>query len=138
MLIDAWRPPRPVGSLTVFFALPEGGVFVYLPGTGAMPVLLDELGVPLRDRGRSGEFGFEVSTEELALLDDELILAVDPYPGTSPSLDGVEASPVFAAVPAVRDGRYLRLTTEESQALLAASALSTPVALDALTRVLSG
>lgn len=136
--IASWTPPRRPGSITVFFAAPAAGVFVYLPGDGAMATLLADVGLPLPDRGMpAGEFGFDLATENLDQLDADLVLAVAPYPGDAAALDAIEVAPLFAAVPAVADGRYVRLDTGESQALLGASSLGVPFALDALTRALT-
>ena len=135
-LIADWNPPRRPSDVTLFFAIDATQAFVYNPGSTGMAGLLAAAGLTITDRGRpADEFGFMIAEENFDQLEADLLVAVEPYPGVV-ALNEVEASPLFARLPAVADGRYSRLTTEESQAVLTASSLSIPYALDVFTRVL--
>ena len=101
-----------------------------------MAGLLAAAGLTITDRGRpADEFGFMIAEENFDQLEADLLVAVEPYPGVV-ALNEVEASPLFARLPAVADGRYSRLTTEESQAVLTASSLVDPLRAGRVTCVL--
>lgn len=126
-------------GLTVVFAVANRGAYVFTAPGSPVSKLAAAAGTPLTDRegGSPKELGFAVAEEQLGVLDDDRLWLAVPYPGSAASADALEASPVFQRIPAVIEGRYRRLTTEQSLSVQFPSVLSTETTVATLTDLLS-
>lgn len=114
-------------SFAVGFQFEPGSVRVYEPDTFG-PLLLKSLGfeiVPAIANASSAD----VSFEQLSVLDaDVLIMSY----GSDDLRADLEANPVFAGLPVVRDGRHLTIDLDVSTAMTVPSVLRVPYVLDHL------
>lgn len=121
--------------------------FIYY-GQGTSPLVLGpasdtgrifrRIGLPaLNDAGsgRDTARACEVSMEQLDLLEADLVLSIDDpsYPNAVVEL---EAMPLFKNLPAVREGRFVKVT-DDATAIWAPSALSVPVTTRLLSQILA-
>lgn len=104
---------RGIGDVTLLSVYEGSGVYVF---TDANPqgALLARLGLtrPAAQREQfvdGPDAGYDLSQERLDELDADLVLLMDYDPAAA---DALEADPLFQAVPAVADGRFVRLPFE--------------------------
>ncbi|MGQ0680476.1 MAG: ABC transporter substrate-binding protein [Actinomycetota bacterium] len=118
------------------FATYDSGPYVFSE-FNAQGALLERLGLDRPDSQKEqftdARAGYELSLERLDVLDSDLVLRMHYDPAVS---DDFEANPLFQAIPAVADGRYIRLSADLSAAIYYHSPLSFPWALEQLERAL--
>ncbi len=130
---------RGIGEVTLMSVYEGSGVYVF---TDANPqgALLARLGLtrPAAQREQfvdGPDAGYDLSQERLGELDADLVLLMDYDPAAA---DALEADPLFQAVPAVADGRFVRLPFEVADAMYFHSPLSLPWVVDQIGDRLPG
>jgi iron complex transport system substrate-binding protein len=123
-------------QVTLISVYDESGAYVFTD-VNPQGALLAELGLTRppaqREQFSDDRGGFELSVERLGILDSDLVLVMDYVPEAT---DALETQPLFQAVPAVADGRHVRLSGEVSAAMFAHSPLTLPWAVDQITHLL--
>lgn len=96
-------------------------------------LLEEQAGVDLKEQEPVDDNWAYLSEETVELLDTDVIVNMVTY-GPPQVLDD---SPVFQAIPAVEDGRFVQLSYDESFAINFPSLLTAPLVADALEKVLA-
>ncbi|MEM8746132.1 MAG: helix-turn-helix domain-containing protein [Actinomycetota bacterium] len=128
--------PSSVSAITL-----RGSLAMYAPGS-AFSVALQRLGFPplgfggLADAPPTSTDDLDVSEELLADIDSELLIGL-PVQRADEAFTELESGPVFQAIPAVVDGRYVKLSPDASRAASNGSVLSIPFAVNELIEVLA-
>lgn len=132
-LVSGYRPPRVPASIEAFCSYNDGAFFMY-KAESPLSRMLDLFGLPPLspppvswDPGRDPVWAPDISLEAIPELEADLLIGLDFEDGYT-DISGVEASPLFGRLPAVREGRYARLGREAATALCYPSVLSLPVA----------
>lgn len=132
--------PPPAGvELAVGFGYKDGGVAsqVYNGGGRSELIVLERAGFTIKDFGRpAGERDFNVTEENLTMLDADMLWNVAPYPGDS-SAQAFESSPIVQNLAVVREGRYRSLNADQSQAILFWTPLATPFLVETLNELVA-
>jgi iron complex transport system substrate-binding protein len=134
----AFKPARVPSSITAFFYFDDGNFYLASAQNDINEMVLKPLGLPtLRPQGDAAYPPFAtISTELAAELDADLVLGLFDQ-NYGPALEQLEQHPLFQSIPAVRDGRYHRLSLEMTYALVRPTVLNVDTLLAGLTEVLS-
>lgn len=124
-------------EVSMFYAHP--GEITIMPTDGILAAeLLRELGLerPPAQKNVTWEDNERaiISEERLELLDADVIFAFDFDEEQSEALDELEASPIFQRLEGVRNGNFVRLGSDDANALYLPSVLAVPVGLEVLER----
>ena len=132
-------PPPPGVELALGFGYKDAsGVAsqVYNGGSSEL-IVLERAGFTIKDYGRpEGERDFNVSEENLTMLEADMLWNVAPYPGDSSAKD-FESSVIVQNLEVVKEGRYRSLNSDQSQAILFWTPLATPFLIETLNELVA-
>ena len=132
-------PPPPGVELALGFGYKDAsGVAsqVYNGGSSEL-IVLERAGFTIKDYGRpEGERDFNVSEENLTMLEADMLWNVAPYPGDSSAKD-FESSVIVQNLEVVKEGRYRSLNSDQSQAILFWTPLATPFLVETLNELVA-
>lgn len=125
-------------GLTAVVAMPYDGVYgVYTPRDGRGQVM-DALGMKLppalQALDTTGDFSIELSPEQVALLDCDVLVMLADSPADRAVVDG---DAVLQAVPVVAEGRMVIPDTDTRGAMTSNTVLSIPFAVDHLVPLIA-
>jgi ABC-type Fe3+-hydroxamate transport system substrate-binding protein len=139
-LFADFTPPRMPQSVKAFGTYGDGTFYMFRAASG-LSSMIERFGLPpltapttIGDQAIDPEAVHSISLEQMEELEADLLIGTG-YNGSP--LDSVVDSPLFGQLAAVREGRFVAFTNDDSFALAYGSVLSIPVARDALTKVLT-
>lgn len=133
-VLDAARRDTPITAAVVSPYQDDGTVGLQVLGA-ELPNFLTDLGVQVAPSATALDGYEDVSLELVAArLDVDHVII---FHNTDELQDGLLADPLFAAVPAVAQGRYTRLTRRQSAAGFPVTPPTIPILLDAFAPVLA-
>jgi iron complex transport system substrate-binding protein len=135
--LAAFSPPRRPSTITLFYHFGDGDLYLASaqhPGNE----LLRSLQLPTFTRPGDSDYPpfQKLSLELIPELEADLLLVAHD-PGTLPAIDALEQQPLFQALPAVREGRYHRMSREFTVAFNRPTVLSIDSVVAGFTEVLS-
>lgn len=135
--MTAFKPARVPTSITAFFYFDDGNFYLVSAQNDINEMVLKPLGLPtFRPQGDAAYPPITTISTELATeLDADLVLGLFDQ-NFGPALEALEQQPLFQAIPAVKAGRYHRLSLEMTYALLRPTVLNVDTLLAGLTEIL--
>ncbi len=134
------KPPPKDKTLAVAFGYkgPNGvSAQVYNGGGASELIVMERSGFKIKNYDRpKGERAFEISEENLTLLDADMLWNIAPYPGVDTAKD-FEASPIIQSLPVVKEGRYRLLNSDQSQAIQLWTPLATSFLVETLNELVA-